>query len=692
MKSKQYYGIGNDEYNYWKTTDNGKTWNYWKQGAGKVIISDDKIISDGTKVSDDNGDTFETGNIKGTVIGSVEGSDIGPDNDTTIYGKVESDGEFPPYTDEDENKDDGQYDKNTDGDGIYSSTDGKEWNREGPGTGDKIKIKKNKDESGSKDIYIYGKKDVLIIHYDKDGNKTGTSFDIIPSDLYDKFFTMSIDDILIYILNDIILPKLSFMLADQNSIGNLKYDPLKVHETYFTNSEVYRTNFNGIDYFLDVGMRPLTVESLREYKDFEITKNELIDNLSSENEIKEKKIEDLLTRNIKLNKTFQMIDLQLNITKQYALKHELQSITDREEDYEGIKREDVSIMQMYYNIQKGSEESIIGTIINSIFTFNNSKKMDLLKTSIIETANRVKEGINLKLHSIYDKINSGMYSKEDIIQSDYFKKLLNINLKKEWSSALIKCTQDYYLTAINNIYRIGLDNDKNLIAIAADKYKFFRADLMQKAENSVNYLQNKNVVKDNVEIDVVNSSINTIIEEYYNKVSIAINDDNLKEKLNIFQNEYNEKENEIFKNVNIIINNIISELSGSLRTELNDKIYVTGFNDIFDRVDYRENFENLTVADRNKVYNYFIDIINEFKKRCVNLYKISGDNIIPYIKGLLENKTDIKLWSDNLLLSENKTEYINNNPLSKLYNNTNDVFKDINKVIENEWNSMRNII
>lgn len=701
IKGKDYFGVGSDEYDFYKTIDNGKTWKHYIPGGGiifpvphsypPIFIIDHKPGI--TKFPEDTPIPFiDTKKDPEDIISKKY--PVGWPNNTDGWPLVKPE---PEIIGSDSNN---VYIKDTPGPGpIYGFPNGKPYpspepspepspvlkpnpiiEEIGPGTGPFIKEK-------DKTTCIYGKKDKLTIDKeDKDRN----SFDVLPEELYEKFLTLSIEDLLLFVLNDVLIPKSTFLLANRYGLEDLYYDKFNKNPTFFTNKEIYKTE-NGIDFINDVGMSPLVEADLNEYKDIKKSQEKIIEDLNKD-DIKEKKIENMLLQNNKLSLSFEIIEEKLNNFKQYVLSHELKKITNSKENYEGLKPEEVPYMKSFYNIRKGAEESILGTIITSIFTFNNSKKMALLKTSILDIAYFLKDGINMKIHILYNKIHSGIFNKEEILSDPYFLNLLTFDIKEEWCDSLDRCIKRYYREAVSNIYLINKKEDKDLIYEASDKYKENRTMLIDNITDSLNDIDNYDIDKD-VSLKEALNFTSDLINNFKVNVESIISSDNFIKEMDTLLKNYKEEEKEILKKYKIVFSSICNFMSSSFNQNINIK-----FDDMkdvlyFNNLDINDLKLNYGLNEIDRIYNYYDQILKEFKKRCITLLNMAGDNIVNNtMNSLVSSYVDIRIWSDKLINSKDRKQFIEDNTLDYIVKDIKENCKDFEKMVKSEWKNIRGAI
>lgn len=681
MENNKYYGIGSDEYGFYKTIDNGKTWEYISEGSGDIVTAYDRIIiysdSDaGLRYTDDNFKTIQDSNI-------TDGNWIALPLPNELPEGVKNE----------------LYASSMDGRGIYKSSDnGEIWTRVCSGTGDKIIVDEGK-------IIIYGNGDTVIIEKEPV---------FYPESSYNPVLKETIPDpveqpnpnlklCLLYILNEIIVPQLCNLLTGYSNINNFDYNNELIYQDFFTDGEVYKTKDSGIDFVSDVGMQPFSISDLKDFQEVQQAGNDLL--LATDSDDREILLSEALSDNkSKISKTFSFIDKYLDIVREYVQSGELKSIGHAKEDYTGLNTpEDRETMKMFYGVQKGAKASIVGTIINSIFTFNNSKKMALLKSSILIAANLLKDKINLNLNSIYKKIDSGRYSEYDILSNEYFQSLFNFDLVDTWKIALSESVSNYYATAANNINNITKNEDREYISVAADKYNDLRITLLDLTVQILNKID----VPISDSVSSINASIVSAVNNFYTNIDKAVIKAQKKEitekelyaefdnQLSIYKNIEDAVDTKKLKsgyetiadNIRIEFKNKIAEELNMQNSKLNDDFYFT-------KEDYEESFSNFNAEETEKVYKYYKIIIQEYKNRCNELLNISCKDIIEEDMKMISNYTDLKQWINILKGSWEfnyegfKKEY----SLNYITENINSSAPMFISSIKQSWKKMREII
>lgn len=629
MESKQYYGIGTDEYGIYKTMDNGKTWSYIREAQGDMVNTFGRIIiySDkdkGLKYTDDGFATIQDSNVMNGNWVAVKDID---QNETSSSNRI--------------------YASSLDGRGIWFTTNrGETWHRLSSGTGNTLVME------GDKTI-IYGNGDVVEIIdgtplYHQDTEYT-------PGAGMSPNKELKIGSGLLYLLNDVIVPQLSNILTGYTNLNNFEYnnDPT-AYGKYYTDGEVYKVKDEGIDFMGDVGMQPFTLSDIKEFNEVQNIGDDLIIAVG-ENDHEVKLSEELADTNSKLSKTFSILDEAINNYKEFIQTGELRKINDDDEDYEGLEsKDDIETMKFFYDIQKGAIASITGTIINSIFTFNNSKKMALLKTSIMETANSMKNSLQSKLVGMEKLIKKGACSRKDF-NNDFYKEQFTFDdLGERWEKALYKSLMDYYIQVSRNVNSISSNHDREYVVVAAGKYKEIRNSLIDVA---LSCLMKLHIIETSPEnkiasdllraIDDFGNEIDTAVADYLSPENPDPSEEETVKKFQAALNKYiaieaaaeKKDENFFFGNTEAKLKEefkkLLDEEISVRNAKLNDKFY-------FDEIDYEEDLEDLSPDERDKVFDYYLQIIDEFKNRCNRLLDISMTKAFDIAKSSMKVSDDLK--------------------------------------------------
>lgn len=674
MLDSKFYVLGNNEYNIFKTVDNGKTWSHCltdscsvttaNNGDGRIIIYSSE--NRGLKYTDDGFATVDDSNVMDGNWSALE---------------MELDEKGNPVTDK-------IYANSLDGRGIWVTYDfGETWSMLAKGKATKI----NKDKEGN--LVLSGDKDIIKV--DKNDNpQVFPNSSYTPEGEVKPKVTKEMQYGLYYILNKVIIPQLSSILIGDSNMKNLEYNNTTMYKSFWTDGQVYKVTPNDIDFYADVGMRPFHTSDIKDYNELQEAANQTIIDINTVD--KEQNITP------KLQKTFNIMDSIINNYKSLVLAGEGREVSKKDEDYTGLTEEEIPTMKFFYDIKKGALMSVKGTIINSIFTFDNSKRTSLLKASIIKAADLLKATINADLSSIEKRLENGFI--EDVPEG-----MFNYDILKAWKDGLYYCIEDYYRQCKTNINIITADEDRDLITVAAKKYKTIRENLLDVVTSDIIYSlnmptndKNDNIVKGVSEnfklfqekisgcVDLWRSSIlehkpiprgelDSMIDEALNKYKQF--NDSIKEKTPDYGLEYISRE--IKNDVYIKIQEEVNVSNDKLK----DRFY-------FDQDDYDEELYKLAPSEVQRVNGYYRQIIDKFKDRCNNLVEIIADGELKkeamgqldIYPELLDFSDGIKNHYDDLetFLDSHNIDY-----LGGIIDNTYSMY--LEKVIR-QWKKMKEII
>lgn len=642
MFDSKFNVLGNNEYNIFRTDDNGMTWEHKLSNEGDVISAnngDGRIIiystkNTGLKYTDDNFATIDDSNV---MDGNWESLEL----DTDENGK--------PVTND-------IFASSLDGRGIWVTHDfGEKWELLSKGTADKV----SKTPEG--EIVLHGKDDVIKI--DKDNKKP----QLYPNSIYTpegitQKSSPQMQYGLLYILNKIIIPQLSSILMGETNLKDLEYNNSSVYTKFWTDGQTYKVQPNVIDYYADVGMRPFHTSDLKDYNDLQDAAKQTIIDINTVD--KQQNISPTLQR------TYNLLDRIIANYRDLLLAQEGHEMSKMKEDYEGLTEDEVPTMKFFYDVKKGALMSLKGTIINSIFTFDNSKKASLLKTSILEAADFLKGRIQADLNYIANGLDKKLF---DNIPEGMFQ----YDLMTVWQRAIRSSLSDYYVQCRNNINNISTDEDREYIAIAARKYKAIREDLLNVVVSDVvnplgirstermedtqkSIIENFKLFQEKILgcVDLWRSAISqgqpiprgeldSMIDEALGKYKKF--NDSLKEKDPTYQIEY-----------------ISHELKKQFKERMYDEINVSNKKlakkYYFDSDDFNEEMSKLTPIEIDKVNRYYTQIMDKFKDRCFNLLDIilEGDlrkegidtfdiypELFDFSQGLKNHYDDLGAFTDS---------------------------------------------
>lgn len=559
MKSSSYTGFASNEYAMYETKDNGIHWRLvGTPGPANMLVLSDRIIygseeNGGLTYSDDNGATRNDSNIT-----------RGNWNEITYF-------------------EEGVYAHSMDGDGIYVSYETEEngigeiWEKVAEASPDAtIKI----DEK----LYIQGNyltiisSDGVVEDFIPNAKVTNGQIETNPINL--------LDGSLLVIINKFILPEIVMKLTGLTSVENFSNNILynTTNKSFFSSDQLYyvKSSSDVIDFQYDVGMMPLsiTIEDAQEATGLEEQQNTTF-NYSE--------IPDTYQN------TLDLIDSVLNIKKNYAIRKMAESIDGVPLEYddlikEGMNSEEqskaIQAQNFYYNIQKDSTKAIVENMLESIYTFDNIKKVALLKSAIFETINIIAPSLNFKLKELRKSIaNDGNFE----VDPNY------LNITYNFSEGLEEAIKKYLNSVFRNVRMATTSNDKDLIGIAVDKYKNdFRGeelkdlseDFKQVTINPDKTLIDLESIEDLGEagkFEAVKTDVNSLIENIYNL---------LKEKLTSLVDAIN---------TDSLANNLTGE----------------------ELLEFISNYDD---NDLSAVRGYYKEIIEKFKLRVIELFELVYTN------------------------------------------------------------------
>lgn len=467
MNSVNYKGLANNEYIVYQTLDNGRNWEALDNiPQGQSLNLSDRIIygstsNQGLRYSDDEGVTI-----------------VPSDHPTGNYDGISYVNETPKKV----------YAHNIDTGMLVVSTE------------------EAKDGIGSEWTEVCnipdGDADVKIV----DGKiciKTNTGLTTINNNKIETFPAAKIENgqivsdsldasdypgVLVYILNNILLPRLTINLTgiedpkmlsqflDNITYGNLNYNTLFINNQLF-NGATEGNEWTEEEFRSLLGMFPIELKTENLINSDYIDPNTPI--LPGNN-----KIDSFPT----LKKTLDIIDNILIIKRDAAIKNMANSISQvglepeeinalnnlslSSEEYENA----IYMQKLFFDVQKDSVVSIMGTALNTIYTFDLSRKIALLKAAIYETVNRSAGTIQYQLKNIEKKINNPEFTVTDA----------DLNLTYDFATGLETAISNYFNIVYNNIGKYFNDNNTGNKEAAAVWYKNdFREDALNNLRNSI---------------------------------------------------------------------------------------------------------------------------------------------------------------------------------------------------------------
>lgn len=583
MNSVNYKGQANNEYIVYQTLDNGRSWDPLDNvPQGKSLILSDRIIygstsNQGLRYSDDEGVTIVPSDHP---IGNYDGITYVNEIPKKVYAHNIDTGMLVVSTEEAK-------------DGI-----GSEWT-------DICNIPE-------------GETEVKIIDGNKVCIKTNTGLTTITNGKVETFPAAKIENgqivsdnldasdypgVLVYILNNILLPRLTINLTgiedpellsqflDNITYGNLSYN------TLFTNNQLFNGASEGNEWTEEdfrslLGMYPIELKTENLINSDYIDPNTPI--LPGNN-----KIDNFPT----LKKTLDIIDGLLSIKREAAIKNmagsisqvglepeeinALNSLNLSPEEYENA----IYMQKLFFDVQKDSIVSIMGTALNTIYTFDLSRKVALLKAAIYETINRSAGSIQYQLKNIEKKINNPDFTITDA----------DLNLTYDFATGLETAISNYFNIIFNNIGKCFNDSNTGNKEAAAVWYKNdFREDALNNLRNSIKTISFN---FEGVLPDGFKESIESGLGEALNYNT----------KRNAFVAEImgilaDESINSI--DTSIIVNNYFQDGVEAIKDLTNRKEIISALDNIkYKTYTYtnEENIKNLTKQYIQNVYNYLVE-------------------------------------------------------------------------------------
>lgn len=454
MKGKNYYGTGDDEYNSYRTEDNGKTWSTTgvSRCPGEKVY--DRIIygstnNGGLTYSDDGGTTVVQSDRTAGNWGNIVY--------TTAEKTTEENYGFIVYA--------SSLDKDL---VVYTEDLGETWkDLAGAASGSQVKVIEGA-------VYIYGNGPVTKI---EGTTATVIAQNAIPVDggliSEDIAAEPKVEGVLKVVLNKLFLPILAKRFTGMKyedfcdmvpdiTLGNVSYT-----KAVFGNS----MEKDGIDYEYYCNMSPFSY-SLRDIIGTEVSENTQLVYYSG--------IDDELENNTVLQEMFDSIDRIMDMKRNITLTtvvdtiykagqvdlSPLAEIDQSSEEYSNA----VDYANMLIKVSRTATASMIGTIINKLYTLDNLRRMTILKAAIFETLKEAAGAISQKLVSIKKKINADIFY---VSEGDFDG--IELKFGKGLNEAL-----DNYIKAIASLISFDADSGQTgrqyEIITAAETYKAHKGE------------------------------------------------------------------------------------------------------------------------------------------------------------------------------------------------------------------------
>ena len=426
MKSKDYFGLGSGENALYKTLDNGRTWEVVTQGGFNLFDGKTRVIfgsteNKGLTYSDDGGETRKDSNIN-----------------TGNWGLIIYDTERRLV-----------YACSLDNEGVLISyNDGETWEKTNINFGNYNSVWNN-----GRVTYGSNKGGVYFIE------NVGYPYDlgnVVTSN--GSFSTETITAEIVPIINKIIAPQIFMEVTGQrfkNDVNDLDLLLPENNKFYISGENYYLTN---IDWENDVGMKPFEYTFKEDETNFVIS-----DPKDTDTETMKKNIQKVRTFiETKKNQAIQKMSNKItehnvdtsNLTEVESTKDELLTAIETE--------------KMYENIFKDSVISVMTTIYNRIFGFSNAMIKKLIYSGIYETIIMVAGKANMQLQNI-------IYTGKTTVTPEDF------SISYDFSKGLKIAFNKYLKSMVKNITVLNVNEDKDLIEVAADCYRKNKPNYLQKA-------------------------------------------------------------------------------------------------------------------------------------------------------------------------------------------------------------------
>ena len=378
------------------------------------------------------------------------------------------------------------------------------------------------------------------VYIDKNGNGKVTSMDGID---------IAFEDLnLLYVINKVIVPELSFKLTGNNIIQafsktNLN-DVIQTHNSQtlkgiYTNLNSFDTmdvNYSDmfIDWENDFDMRPLDPEEVFTFSNEVLSSVPLYYN-SETSDLKDNEV---------LSKTIEDINNYLNARKkrikQIIINKYNEADVDSEELLEGKEEsseEDFvnacKLLSLYRSVTIHSITTVVSTLLDAVFYFDNNKMKNLIIAAIYETVLASASAINFSINTLKDKAIAAKeepekYKDIQIITNEDGKDFVRVShgvcdFKYDFNKGLMNAVSNYLDYSFKSIIKLTTNNDEDLVTVASTQYKYKHSSIIKEIEDciiKVSVVENINT--DDYSNDKSYESIKTIFDNAWNQYKESV--------------------------------------------------------------------------------------------------------------------------------------------------------------------------
>ena len=379
------------------------------------------------------------------------------------------------------------------------------------------------------------------VYIDKNGNGKVTSMEGID---------IAFEDLnLLYVINKVIVPELSFKLTGNNNIQAFSETNLNdVIKTYnsqtlkgiYTNLNSFDTmDVNNSDMFIDwegdFDMRPLDPEEVFTFSNEVLNSVPLYYNNSETSDLKDHEV---------LSKTIEDINNYLNARKkrikQIIINRYNEADVDSEELLEGKEEsseEDFvnacKLLSLYRSVTIRSITTVISTLLDAVFYLDNNKMKNLIIAAIYETVLASASTINFTINTLKDKAMAAKeepekYKDIQIITNEDGKEFVRVkqgacSFKYDFNKGLMNAVSNYLDYSFKSIVKLTTNNDEDLVAVASTQYKYKHSSIIKEIEDciiKVSIVENINT--DGYSSDKSYENIKTIFDSAWNNYKDSV--------------------------------------------------------------------------------------------------------------------------------------------------------------------------